>query len=602
MSSHTTPTRTRPAVARRSRGLLAPPFVDLAETLRALRHSTDTFGPLIRTQAERWPDRVAFRFEDVQVTYGEFADAVHRLAAALRRAGVGPGEPVAVLARNGPLFCTALGAVAQLGAIGALVNTHLGGDGLVHVLRTTGARIGVCDAEAGTALAAVAGRHTVRFLAETAPGLPVPGDAVPLAELLPERPPTPDLPAVRGEDLFLYIYTSGTTGLPKPALVRHLKFTMGGIGLAALLGIGEGETVYAPLPLYHGESLFVGLAPAFHAGGAFASRRQFSASAFLDDVRRHGAVAFVYVGELCRYVLRQPPTPHDRDHGLRVAAGAGLRADVWAAFQERFGVPRIIEMYGATEGNVALQNIGGPVGSVGRPFGMPEDHVLIARVDPISGALLRDGHGRAVPCAPGEAGELLGRVGAGGSMDYDGYVDRRATEAKLARDVLEPGDVWFRSGDLLRRDAEGWYWFVDRLGDTFRWKGENVSAQEVADILCRAAGVDEACVFGVTVPGEDGRAGMAALVLESGASFDPAGLYAHAERHLPRYAMPAFIRLVSAIDVTGTLKQRKHRLREEGWSAERVDDPLFVRDDAQRTYLPLDTGRRAAVSEGRWRL
>src|SRR5262249_44006097 len=155
-----------------------------------------------------------------------------------------------------------------------------------------------------------------------------------------------------------------------PAIVRHLRFTMGGISFVGILGLEPGEAVYAPLPLYHGESLFVGFSPAFRAGGVFVSRRRFSARAFLDDVRRHPAVAFVYVGGLCRYRLRLPPTPHDRDHQLRVAAGAGLRPDIWVPFQERFGVPRIFEMYGATEGNIALQNFEGRVGSVGKPHPM----------------------------------------------------------------------------------------------------------------------------------------------------------------------------------------------------------------------------------------
>ena len=576
--------------------------MDLGALVGELRRSTDTFGPLVRAQAERWPERVALKFEDEQVTYAGYATSVHRLAGALRRAGAERGMPVALLALNGPLFCTALGALAQLGAIGALVNTHLAGEGLAHVLRASGARLGLCDAHALPALADVHALHPVRFLAEAPAGTALPAGAAALGELLPDRPPTPDLPDVRGEDVFLYIYTSGTTGLPKPAVVRHLKFTMGGIGLSALLGIEEGETIYAPLPLYHGESLFVGFAPAFRAGGAFASRRHFSASAFLDDVRRHEAVAFVYVGELCRYLLRQPPTARDRDHRLRVAAGAGLRPDVWVAFQERFGVPRIVEMYGATEGNVALQNLGGPVGSVGRPHGLLEGQVALVRVDPVAGDLVRGPDGRAVACGPDEPGELLGRVGVAGAMEYDGYTDRTASERKLARDVFEPGDVWFRSGDLLRCDAGGWYWFVDRMGDTFRWKGENVATQEVADVLNGAPGVDETCVYGVAVPGEDGRAGMAALVTAPGAAFDPAALYAHAEHHLPRYAMPAFVRLVAAVEVTGTLKQRKHGLREEGWDASRIPGPLFVRDDAHRTYVRLDDAARAALAAGRLRL
>src|SRR5437016_14117130 len=347
--------------------------MDLAAAVAELKRSTDTFGPFIRAQAERISDRIALRFEDDTVTYGAYDRAVNRMAARLGREGVARGTPVAILAPNSPLFLVALGAVAKLGAIGALINTHVTGAGLTHVLGASGAAIGVSAAGALPALDAVTGSHPVRFLADAPPGTALPRDVRPL-EGWRDGPdaPEPDLPEVRGGDVFLYIYTSGTTGYPKPAIVRHLRFTMGGITLAGLLEVAAGETIYAPLPLYHGESLFVGFAPAFRAGGAFASRRRFSASAFLDDVRRHQAVAFVYVGELCRYLLRLPPTAHDRDHRLRVAAGAGLRPDIWTAFQERFGIARIIEMYGATEGNVARHTAAGRAAPAASPPRSPE--------------------------------------------------------------------------------------------------------------------------------------------------------------------------------------------------------------------------------------
>jgi len=575
--------------------------MDLAAAVAELKRSTDTFGPFIRTQAERFPDRVALKFEDETVSYGAYDRAVNRIAARLRREGVAAGTPVAILAPNSALFLAALGAVAKLGAIGALVNTHVTGAGLTHVLGVSDAAIGVCDAAALPALDRVAGRHPVRILADTPPATALPRDVRPLEGWRdgPEAP-EPDIPDVRGGDVFLYIYTSGTTGYPKPAIVRHLRFTLGGITLAGLLGVEAGETIYAPLPLYHGESLFVGFAPAFRAGGAFASRRRFSASAFLDDVRRHQAVAFVYVGELCRYLLRLPPTPRDRDHRLRVAAGAGLRPDIWTAFQARFGIARIIEMYGATEGNVALHNADGRVGSVGKPHPMLEDTVRLGRFDLARGELVRGPDGFCIPCAPGEPGELLGRVG--GAMEYDGYTDRAASERKLVRDAFARGDAWFRTGDLLRQDADGYYYFVDRIGDTFRWKGENVATQEVADVLCGAPGVTEANVYGVEVPGEDGRAGMAALVLAEGARFDGAALHARAEQQLPAYARPAFVRLVPEMDVTGTLKQRKLALAAEGYDPARITDPLFVRDDAARAYLPLTAAVLAAIRDGRRRL
>jgi fatty-acyl-CoA synthase len=575
--------------------------MDLAAAVAELKRSPDTFGRLIREQAERIPDRPALKFERETVAYGAYNAEVNRLTALLARSGVGAGTVVAILCQNSPRFLTALGAVAKLGAIGALLNTHLDGAGLTYVLRASGAGVGIADAHAVAALDHVAGTHPVRFFAEGDPGLPLPAGVVSLDDALPAGADEPNAPEVRNADVFLYIYTSGTTGYPKPAIVRHVRFTLGGIGLAALLGLQAGETVYAPLPLYHGESLFVGFAPAFRSGGAFASRRAFSASAFLDDVRRHDAVAFVYVGELCRYLLRQPPTPHDRDHRLRVAAGAGLRADVWRAFQERFGIPRVVEMYGATEGNVALQNLDGRVGSVGKPY--VEGQVALARYDHARGELVRDARGFCVPCDPDEPGELLGRIAHGtGTMEYDGYTDRAATERKVLRDAFAPGDAWFRTGDLLRRDREGYYYFVDRIGDTFRWKGENVATQEVADVLNGAPGVSETNVYGVAVPGEDGRAGMAAVVLQPGAAFDAPAFYAHAARHLPRYAMPAFVRLVPEMDVTGTLKQRKIGLADEGYDPARVADPLYLRDDAAATYTPFSSSTLAEIRAGRRRL
>jgi fatty-acyl-CoA synthase len=576
--------------------------MDMRELVAELGRSTDTFGRFIQQQAERLPDRIALKFEDESLTYGAYDREVNRLAAALAGAGLRAGEACAILAPNSPLFLVALGAVAKLGAIGALINTHVTGAGLTHVLRASGARLGVCAASALGALADVAGSHGVRFLADADAATALPPGVIALDELRPDTAPAPAIPDLHGRDVFLYIYTSGTTGYPKPAIVRHLRFTMGGIGLSQLLGIEEGETIYAPLPLYHGESLFVGFAPAFRAGGAFASRRQFSAAAFLDDVRRHDAVALVYVGELCRYLLRRPPTPHDRDHHLRVAAGAGLRPDIWTAFQERFGIPRIVEMYGATEGNVALQNLDGRVGSVGRPPALLEGQVALVRYDHAAGDIVRGPDGFAVPCGPDEAGELLGKVGTAGAMEYDGYTDRAATEQKLLRDVFAVGDAWFRTGDLLRRDAEGYYYFVDRIGDTFRWKGENVATQEVADVLNGAPGVSETTVYGIAIPGEDGRAGMAALVLATGAAFDAAAFYAHAERHLPRYAMPAAVRLVATVEVTGTQKQTKQRYAAEGIDPGVVTDPLFVRDDAARRYVPLTGALLDDLRRGRLRL
>jgi fatty-acyl-CoA synthase len=579
-----------------------PVFMRMAAALRrASNDGRETFGVLVREQAQRIPDRVLLRFETETVTFAGYNAGVNAFASVFKQAGVSRGEPVALMMENSPALLMAQGAVAKLGAIGALINTHLGGAPLSHVLSASGARHAFADAACLPELVAAPAAVTLTIWGHGDTGT-LPPHVEPLdAALAAASRAEPAVPDLRGRDVFLYIYTSGTTGFPKPAIVRHSRYAMSGIALSGLFGIGADDVIYAPLPLYHGESNFVGFSVAVRAGAGFASRRRFSAGAFLEDVRRHGATAFVYVGELCRYLLRQPPTPRDRDHSLRLAVGAGLRPDIWEAFQQRFGIARIVEMYGATEGNISLMNRSGRVGSVGRahPF---QHHLLeLARYDVQTGALVRGPDGFLVRCGVDEPGELLGRVSARATMAYDGYTDAQATEAKLVRNAFRRGDAYFRSGDILRRDAEGYYYFVDRIGDTFRWKGENVSTQEVAGILNQAPGISETNVYGVSVPGSDGRAGMAAVVLAPDVHFDPQAFYAHAEQ-LPAYARPLFVRLVTAMDVTGTLKQRKSALQDQGYEIDAHGDPLYFRDDRAGRYVALTPALLQQIRSGAIRL
>jgi fatty-acyl-CoA synthase len=287
---------------------------------------------------------------------------------------------------------------------------------------------------------------------------------------------------------------------------------------------------------------------------------------------------------------------------VRLAVGNGLRADVWPVFQERFRVAQIVEFYGATESNVSMVNLAGRVGSVGRPA--PGMTVALLRWDSASEAPLRTAGGRCVACADGETGELLGRISEGRTAAgrFEGYTSREASERKILRDVFEPGDAWFRSGDLLRRDADGYYYFVDRTGDTFRWKGENVSTEEVSRALDAFPTVAQSVVYGVEVPGSEGRAGMAALVLRDGAALDAAALYHHVQQALPGFARPAFVRVAPALDTTSTLKLKKVALREAGWDPARCTDPIFVRDDVRQAFVPLTPETHASLSAGAARL
>jgi fatty-acyl-CoA synthase len=577
-----------------------PHFKRIGDALR--RAGADGFrtcGYLMREQAEKIPDRVLLRFEDESVTYGAYNAGVNRYANLLKSAGVKPGEAVAVMMENSPAFLMAEGAMAKLGTIGALINTHLRGAALMHVLGTSTSRVVLSDASCEPALRELGPLEGFVVYASAAPealhGTPFRS----LPESLADAKETePDIPDVKISDVMMYIYTSGTTGYPKPTIIRHSRFTMGGHSLRIVLGLEPNDCSYAPTPLYHGYSNFVGFAPAFHNGSAFASRARFSASHFLDDVQRHGVTHFMYVGELCRYLLRQPPGPRDHAHKIRVATGPGLRPDIWREFMERFGIPRIIETYGQTEANLSLMNRRGRVGSVGRSAPFTHNQLKLVRFDFDRGAPARGPDGFLIECRPGEVGELLSVISKRTTMSFDGYVDKKDNEQKIVRDCFVKGDQYLRTGDLLRRDRASYFYFVDRVGDTFRWKGENVATQEVAELLNGAPGVSETAVYGVRIPDTEGRAGMALVVLSPGACFEPEAYYAFVGRVLPVYARPLFVRLAGSMDVTGTLKHTKRRLQEEGYDPDRVEDPLYFRDDEARTYVPLNAELKRRIDTG----
>jgi fatty-acyl-CoA synthase len=299
--------------------------------------------------------------------------------------------------------------------------------------------------------------------------------------------------------------------------------------------------------------------------------------------------------------LNAPPHPREQSHKLTRITGNGMRPDVWKAFVQRFEPGIVHEFYGATEGNVNMTNLFGIEGSVGRMPPFPwMDNAFLAKWDADEEKPLRDERGLCVPCQPGEVGELLGRIDASRpTMKFEGYVGDSATSAKILRDVKEPGDQYFRSGDLLRKDRWGFYYFVDRIGDTFRWKGENVSTNEVGDVCSQLDEVDLANVYGVTVPGADGRAGMVALSLKPGAHFSPERFYEHVMNRLPPYAAPLFVRLLPEAAMTVTFKLRKVDLQNDGFDPGKVNDLLFVRDDKRRSYEPITAEVYAELVAGR---
>jgi fatty-acyl-CoA synthase len=575
---------------------------------RTLRHKPTTpytVGDLVEERAAAHGERPFLFFEERRISYGEFNAAANRVAHWAHRRGLRAGDRVALLMQNRPEYLFAWVGLAKLGGVVPLLNPNLRGDTLRHVLEAADAQWLIVGGECRENLATVAGKSGPIGSVFVWPDH---GDAVdldggeglqPLAPLLDAMPTdNPDRSVrdglVAGDDLF-YIFTSGTTGYPKPARFSHMRFIAIGDGMSGIAGFGPADVIYCPIPLYHGAGGVVVPSSALHVGAAMALRRRFSASAFWDDCRHFGATAFQYVGEMCQFLLSQPPRSTDRAHRVRVMLGTGLRPDLWQPFQERFGVARIIEQYGSTEGNTSLINLDNKPGSVGRiPFKKLHNGRLI-RYDVETDTHPRNAEGFCIECAAGEIGEFIGRIRAAkdtGVRRFEGYTSAAETERKILHNVFETGDAWFRSGDLLRRDADDYFYFVDRVGDTFRWKSENVSTQEVAAILDTFPGVEIANVYGVEVPGEAGRAGMAALVLQDGAGFDGNAFYAFTQQHLPRYAAPLFVRLPKEADVTGTFKLRKVDLKREGYDLRRVKDPLYVRDDQAGAYV-LFTAERA---------
>jgi acyl-CoA synthetase (AMP-forming)/AMP-acid ligase II len=398
-------------------------------------------------------------------------------------------------------------------------------------------------------------------------------------------------------DLSAYIYTSGTTGLPKAALVPHHRaYRAGAVWSSIALRYRPGDVMYCCLPLYHSNAMLLALGSAVTAGATLALARKFSRTRFWEDARMHGATHMIYIGELCRYLMNAEPSPRDRDHKIRTATGNGLRPDIWRAFQDRFGLNRIVEFYAATEGNCVTLNVLGVVGSVGpKTPGM-----ALVRWDEAEQRIVRDSAGKPIRALPGEPGILLGKITE--RAGFDGYRDPKATAQKVLRDLFEPGDAYFNTGDLLRMGRWRMLYFSDRLGDTFRWKGENVSTTEVQEALSSLPGVAEVNAYGVRIAGTEGRAGMVALVMADGARFSPELLKAHVDKSLPGYARPIFVRVSEHLDTTATFKLKKQDLQEQGFNPERVAEPLYVRHPKRDAYVPLDAALFAELESGALRV
>jgi fatty-acyl-CoA synthase len=529
---------------------------------------------------EKFADHTALLFEGERLTYRQLDALANRFAAWGLAAGVARGDSVALLLPNRAEYVAAWLGMAKIGAAAALINNNLTGAALAHCLSISGASHVITDTDSLAALGTIrAGlaRPLTYWVIDAAGEL---GDAqraldLKTPKLAPEAPPRSLRTGLKARDTALYIYTSGTTGMPKAAKIAHTRAQLYMRAFAGATGANAGDRIYCALPLYHSTGGLCGVGAALLNGATLVLRRKFSASHFWDDVAEHDCTLFVYIGELCRYLVNQPPHPKERAHLLRLGFGNGLRPEVWSELETRFGLTRMLEFYGSTEGNVSLFNFDGKVGAIGRvpPYLRSRFPMKLVQFDIEAEQPVRGPNGFCVPCAPGETGEAIGQIKDDARGGYSGYADKAASEKKVLRDAFEKGDAWFRTGDLMREDKDGYFYFVDRIGDTFRWKGENVSTTEVAEAIARYPGIAEANVYGVQINRLDGRAGMAAIT--PGEGFDLEGLRDHLVRELPGFARPLFMRIQPAIETTGTFKYRKVDLVTDGFDPAKTEHRLY---------------------------
>ncbi len=566
-----------------------------------------TLPVLIDRQALEFGSAPALMSSDGSLSYGELAARSHQYAHWGLAQGLKAGDVAALLMPNCAEYVAVWLGLTRIGVTVALLNTHLSGDALVHSIRIAAPRVAVVDAELAPGLAAVRSRLDPQLSVwawgggalEFAPLEPA------LARLPHEPPSAADYAAPTLDATALYIYTSGTTGLPKAAQVTHYRVMRWSQWFAGLMDTTPSDRMYNCLPLYHSVGGVVAIGAVLAGGGAVVIRPRFSASEFWRDVRDQGCTLFQYIGELCRYLVNSPHQAAETEHHLRMACGNGLRPEVWEPFKARFRIPRILEYYASTEGNFSLYNCEGQPGAIGRipSFLAHRLPVALLRFDVDSGEPLRNEQGFCERCAVDEVGEAAGLIPDDANSRagrFEGYADPEATRRKVLRHVFKQGDAWYRTGDLMRRDAGGFYYFVDRVGETYRWKGENVSTAEVLSALAVAPGVKEGVVYGVSVPGTDGRAGMAALVVDR--TFDLEALRAEAVRRLPVYARPVFVRLLPALESTGTFKPRKQDLVRSGFDPGQMSDPLYVDDARANAYVRIDSELYEDIVAGRFRL
>jgi fatty-acyl-CoA synthase len=563
--------------------------------VKAKKENDASILKVVLENSQADPFGLAFEMGEERYTWGALDDRTSQVAHVLSSVGVHKGDVVALMAQNSPLYLAIVLGVNRLGGTCALINSHLEGHPLSHAVKSSKARVAIVESKLAEGFRS---RQDLKDQLEKVFTFNSGDFEDRLAEAPARAFPRVELTA--GDD-YVYIYTSGTTGLPKPVRVTHGRAVLAGASFGPLFfGYKPGDKLYNVLPLYHSNALLLGAGGCIMTRTPMAMRPAFSAKAFWEDVQRYNATAMIYIGELCRYLLNTAPGEAERHNPIRVALGNGMRPDVWEPFQKRFNIPEIREFYAATEAPGIIINLTNKTGSVGRVPMRRFSAYRVVKYDVDADDYIRDSRGRCIECRPNEVGELLVRLDEeprSAASEFRGYTDAAATEKKIVKNVFEPGDRYYRSGDLMRYDEEDYFYFVDRIGDTYRWKGENVSTAEVADVIGKTPGVCQVTVLGIQVPGMEGQAGLAAL--ECVGALDVAAFWKSAQE-LPSYAQPRFVRVIEQLDTTATFKLQKVALRKAGIDPVAQAGHVYLRQDDG--YVPLTSELWRDVLGGKARL
>ena len=540
-------------------------------------------GIAFEKAVKRNPQGIALLFEDQSYSYRALNEWANQIAHYYLSLGAKKGDVIAVMVENRPELIATIVALAKIGVTIALVNTSQVGKVLAHSINLVNPIAVIAGEEVRAAIDEIRQELNVaqdrfhwfadqetRKHAGTAPK-----GYVNLAQQIDQFPKfNPSTTrTVTGKDGLFYIYTSGTTGLPKAVIFTHSRWTLAYGTYGHILNLGKDDVMYVTLPLYHATGVVVCWCGVIAGSATLAVRRKYSTSAFWKDVQKFNASAIGYVGELCRYLIDAPATELDRAHRVTKMIGNGMRPNIWGKFKERFGVQEVLELYASSEGNVGFSNIF----NFDNTVGFSPTPYAIVEFDKEKNELVRDKKGHCKKVKTGEVGLLIGKITS--RSPFDGYTDPEKNKSVILKDVFTKGDSYFNTGDLVRDIGFRHAQFVDRLGDTFRWKGENVSTTEVENMVCEYHKIAEAVVYGVEIPNTNGRAGMAAITLVDGEELNEADLSAMVnvfKKCLPSYAIPVFLRVQAKVETTGTFKYQKNKLKEDAFDPSKTDERLLV--------------------------